>query len=73
MVAFWFAVWPSFPIRVNSLENPVLAVKENIHTKMVSKGKGRSSISITLDLYSHALTTMQHHAVNAVANLPERD
>ena len=44
-----------------------LALKMNIHPKIVSEALGHSKISITLDLYSHVVPGMQDELADAVA------
>jgi len=39
-----------------------LMLVQGIHPKVVSEMLGHSQISITLDMYSHVLTTMQRQA-----------
>ena len=41
-------------------------ITERVHPKIVSEMLGHSSISITLDTYSHVLPTMQENAVHAL-------
>jgi len=53
--------------------NATLQMAAGINPKVVSEGLGHSNISITLDLYSHVLPNMQQHAVDAVADLLERE
>src|SRR5215470_1391166 len=36
----------------------------NVHPKVVQELLGHSQISITLDIYSHAIPTMQEEAIN---------
>jgi site-specific recombinase XerD len=43
-----------------------LLLGAGIHPKVVSEMLGHSTISITLDLYSHVTPTMQHHAADAL-------
>jgi integrase len=50
-----------------------LALKKNIHPKIVSEALGHSKSGITLDLYSHVIPDMQRHAADAVANLLKRE
>ena len=50
-----------------------LALKKNIHPKIVSEALGHSKIGITLDLYSHVIPDMQQYAADAVANLLKRE
>ena len=42
---------------------------KGIHPKIVQEMLGHSSITITLDLYSHVLPDMQQEAVSAMENL----
>ena len=53
--------------------NATLQMAAGVNPKVVSEGLGHSNISITLDLYSHVLPHMQQHAVDAVADLLERE
>ena len=46
-----------------------LALKKNIHPKIVSEALGHSKIGITLDLYSHVITDMQDELADAVADV----
>lgn len=46
-----------------------LALKNNIHLKVVSEILGHASTSITADLYSHVSPTLQRDAVNKIDNL----
>ena len=46
--------------------NATLMLKNHIPAKIVSSMLGHSTISITLDTYSHVLTDMQQGAVNVV-------
>ncbi|MHB1416505.1 MAG: hypothetical protein ACYC1C_14755 [Chloroflexota bacterium] len=39
---------------------------ENVHPKIVQQTLGHAKISLTLDLYSHAVPTLQEQAVKAV-------
>jgi integrase len=45
------------------------ALQAGVHPKIVSERLGHSTISITLDIYSHALPSMQRDAAEAVAAL----
>jgi integrase len=40
-----------------------------VHPKVVSERLGHSSISVTLDTYSHAVAALQAVAAESVANL----
>ena len=50
-----------------------MALQARINPKVVSEALGHSSVTITLDLYSHVLPNMQDELANAVANLLKRD
>jgi integrase len=45
-----------------------LALKAGVHPKVVSDRLGHSTISITLDIYSHVTPSLDADAANAVAN-----
>ena len=47
-----------------------LLLSRNVDPKIVSEMLGHSSVSITLDIYSHVLPTMQKNAVQALENAP---
>ena len=49
-----------------------LCLVAGIDSKYVSESLGHSTISTTLDLYSHIIPGMQQHAADAVANLLKR-
>ena len=49
-----------------------LCLVAGIDSKYVSESLGHSTISTTLDLYSHIIPSMQQHAADAVANLLKR-
>ena len=46
-----------------------LALAAGVHPKIVSERLGHSTISITLDLYSHVLPGMQSEAAEQVSNM----
>lgn len=48
-----------------------MALRAGIHPKVVSERLGHSSIATTLDIYSHAIPSMQREAADAVAALYE--
>ena len=50
-----------------------LALMTGIPAKVVSEHLGHSSVTITLDTYSHVLPDMQDELANAVANLLRRE
>lgn len=58
-------------IRLHDLRHgwATLALKAGVHAKVVSEVLGHSSISLTLDTYSHVLPGMQESAVETVAGL----
>jgi integrase len=41
-----------------------LLLGEGVHPKIVQELLGHSTISMTMDVYSHALPSMQHDAMN---------
>ena len=45
------------------------ALQLGIHPKIVSERLGHSSITVTLDTYSHVLPSMQQEAAEAIAAL----
>ncbi len=44
-----------------------------MHSRYLALALGHSSITITLDLYSHVLPNMQDELASAVANLLKRE
>jgi integrase len=46
-----------------------MALQSNVHPKVVSERLGHSSISLTLDTYSHAIPAMQEEAAERVAGM----
>jgi integrase len=46
-----------------------MALRAGVHPKVVSERLGHSTVSITLDVYSHAVPSMQREAAEAVAAL----
>lgn len=46
-----------------------LALQAGVHPKVISERLGHSSITITLEIYSHALPSMQREAAEAIASL----
>jgi integrase len=46
-----------------------LALRAGVHPKVVQEQLGHSTSSITMDIYSHAIPTMQADAVEQVAAL----
>ncbi|MCE5255000.1 MAG: site-specific integrase [Actinomycetia bacterium] len=46
-----------------------LALREGIHPKVVSERLGHSTVSLTLDLYSHAIPALQQEAADRLAAL----
>ena len=49
-----------------------LCLVAGINPKVVSEALGHSSVTITLDLYSHVLPNMQDELAAAIANLLKR-
>ena len=43
-----------------------MLLKANVNPKIVSERLGHASVSLTLDIYSHVLPTMQNPAVEAL-------
>jgi integrase len=58
-------------IRLHDLRHThaTLALQAGIHPKVVSERLGHSSVSITLDTYSHAIPAIQETAASLVAAL----
>jgi integrase len=58
-------------IRLHDLRHTwaTLALGDGVHPKIVSERLGHSKIAITLDIYSHALPTIQREAADRVASL----
>jgi integrase len=58
-------------IRLHDLRHThaTLALQAGVHAKVVQERLGHSSISMTLDTYSHAIPAMQEDAAERVANL----
>ena len=50
-----------------------MTLQAGINPKGLSEVLGHSSITITLDLYSHVLPNMQDELASAVANLLKRE
>jgi integrase len=44
-----------------------MALRAGIHPKVVSERLGHSTVAVTLDVYSHAIPSMQREAADAVA------
>ena len=59
------------PIRLHDLRHThaTLALSAGVHPKVVSERLGHSTVSITLDTYSHAIPAMQEEAAEKVAAL----
>ena len=47
----------------------ITALAEKIHTKVIAERLGHSSVSTTLDTYSHLLPTMQDEATDKLGSL----
>lgn len=58
-------------IRLHDLRHThaTLALQAGVHPKVVQERLGHATISITLDVYSHAIPAMQEDAANRVADL----
>ena len=58
-------------IRLHDLRHTyaTLALQSGVHPKIVSERLGHSTIALTLDVYSHALPTLQREAADRVADL----
>jgi integrase len=63
------------PLNLHGLRHAfaTLALMTGIPAKVVSEHLGHSSVTITLDTYSHVLPDMQDELANAVANLLNRE
>ena len=46
-----------------------LALKKNIHPKIVSEAMGHSKVGITMNLYQHVIPDMQNELADAVADV----
>jgi integrase len=59
------------PIRLHDLRHThaTLALQAGVHPKIVSERLGHSTVSLTLDIYSHALPSLQREAVDRLAGL----
>lgn len=58
-------------IRLHDLRHThaTLALRAGVHPKVVQERLGHGTISITLDVYSHAIPAMQEEAADRVAAL----
>jgi integrase len=62
--------WAEVPrIRLHDLRHTYATFALGVHPKVVSEQLGHSSISLTLDTYSHAIPALQEEAVETVAGL----
>lgn len=63
--------WGGRRIRLHDLRHThaTMALRAGIHPKVVSERLGHSSVTITLDTYSHAIPAMQEEAAEAIAAL----
>ncbi len=74
-VSRWFAArvreagLPTIPLKNLRHTWATLALQAGEHPKVVQERLGHSSITITLDTYSHAIPEMQAEAAQRVANL----
>jgi integrase len=46
-----------------------LALQAGVHPKVVSERLGHTTVSTSLDVYSHAIPAMQHEAATAITEL----
>ncbi|MGI8774518.1 MAG: tyrosine-type recombinase/integrase, partial [Actinomycetota bacterium] len=58
-------------IRLHDLRHThaTLALAAGIHPKVVSERLGRSTVAFTMDVYSHAIPSMEAEAAETIANL----
>lgn len=61
------------PIRFHDLRHTsaTLALAAGVHPKVVSERLGHSSVTITLDTYSHVVPTLQKEAAHMIAHVLE--
>ena len=61
-------------IRLHDLRHThaTLALQAGVHPKVVQERLGHATISITLDVYSHAIPAMQEEAADRIAAIVER-
>jgi integrase len=59
------------PIRLHDLRHThaTMALRAGVHPKVVSERLGHATVTITLDLYSHATHTLQTEAAARVSEL----
>jgi len=59
------------PIRLHDLRHThaTLALSAGVHPKVVSERLGHSTVSLTLDLYSHTVPALEEEAAERVAAL----
>lgn len=58
-------------IRLHDLRHThvALALQAGVHPKVVSERLGHSTVSLTLDVYSHAVPHMQRDAADQIAGI----
>ena len=58
-------------IRLHDLRHTsaTIALRAGVHPKVVSERLGHATVSITLDIYSHAIADLQEEAAAAVTGL----
>jgi integrase len=58
-------------IRLHDLRHThaTLALAAGIHPKVVSERLGHSTVAFTMDIYSHAIPSMEAEAAEAIAQL----
>jgi len=61
-------------IRLHDLRHThaTLALQAGVHPKVVQERLGHATISITLDVYSHAIPAMQEDAAGRIAAMVEQ-
>lgn len=64
-------VEPPDDIRLHDLRHSMATcmLRAGVHVKVVSERLGHSTVSITLDVYSHVLSSIQREAVNVMASI----
>lgn len=65
------ARWRLPPLSVHGLRHTwaTLALQAGVHPKVVQERLGHSTISVTMDIYSHVLPSMESDAADRVAAL----
>ena len=60
---------PSACLRLRAVDLTKSYASKNVNPKLVSEMLGHSSVSITLNIYSHLLPDMQEKAIEALEEL----